>query len=264
MNQHRRCKGPTLVLFKDDAPDAPSKFAPMPADCVRPGGVVWLRVAYGTLIPLSTTRKRAAASQMARQVVDQAEWRAAKQPTISHVGGALSYQPFASLYQPPYPLATFAPLPASSTLGVAWSGESVSAGASTSRSSPHGSAPCSTSGENDVTSGHESEAEAMLGNALAGGGEEAFGASAEAGGVVGLDWRPPIEWPARQLPVIGCLPRTCASCRSAKVRCDLQDPCSRCRRLGLECTVATEHRRGRPTDKDRQIQAAVQLVCMHS
>ena len=55
INQHRRCKGPTLILFKGDAPDG--AFAQMPEGCVsRDEGVVWLCVAYGTLVPLMKTR----------------------------------------------------------------------------------------------------------------------------------------------------------------------------------------------------------------
>ena len=260
MNQHRRCKGPTLILFKDDAPDAPGKFAPMPAACVREGGVIWLRVAYGTLVPLMTTRKRAAASQPARQVRaaadivgrstlgDLADLADLASASGSDAGGALRSQPFASLYQrPPCPLATSAPSSTSTTSRVR-DGEAAMLGA--------------PRGDEAEEPDHESEEED---------GEVEMAVSAvEVGEAVE---RPNGTLPVPVLvpvPVPGYLPRPCTCCRNVKVRCDRRDPCGRCRRLGIRCTVPATVRRGRPTNEDRrsalkeaEMQAAVQLVCMH-
>merc|ERR1719240_433917 len=33
------------------------------------------------------------------------------------------------------------------------------------------------------------------------------------------------------------LPRPCVGCRTSKVLCDRHDPCKRCVRLGMECTI---------------------------
>ena len=49
------------------------------------------------------------------------------------------------------------------------------------------------------------------------------------------------------LPVEGdMLPRPCTRCRTSRVLCDRKHPCSRCVRLGYECTVPESVRRGRP------------------
>jgi hypothetical protein len=51
INQHRRCQGPPMIWFRGPAPAL--DFAPMPAGVVRPhSGEVWLRVCYGTLVPI--------------------------------------------------------------------------------------------------------------------------------------------------------------------------------------------------------------------
>ena len=38
---------------------------------------------------------------------------------------------------------------------------------------------------------------------------------------------------------------TCQQCRTAKVKCDQEQPCSRCTRLGLSCCPTGPSRRGR-------------------
>ena len=38
-----------------------------------------------------------------------------------------------------------------------------------------------------------------------------------------------------------------AGCRTAKVLCDRQDPCTRCVRLGVECAIPGTVPRGRPS-----------------
>ena len=50
------------------------------------------------------------------------------------------------------------------------------------------------------------------------------------------------------------LHRPCAMCRAAKVRCNREDPCSRCRRLGLECRPPPTVPRGRPSHHSRLLQ----------
>lgn len=49
------------------------------------------------------------------------------------------------------------------------------------------------------------------------------------------------------------LHRPCAACRTAKVRCDYQQPCSRCVRLGIGhlCAPPPDVKRGRPPRKDK-------------
>ena len=43
------------------------------------------------------------------------------------------------------------------------------------------------------------------------------------------------------------LPRPCTGCRTSKVLCDRSNPCGRCTRLGIECTVPKTVPRGRPS-----------------
>ena len=50
------------------------------------------------------------------------------------------------------------------------------------------------------------------------------------------------------------LPRPCATCRSAKVLCDREQPCSRCRRLGHMCQPPAFVKRGRPSHLSRLLQ----------
>jgi hypothetical protein len=40
-------------------------------------------------------------------------------------------------------------------------------------------------------------------------------------------------------------PRTCITCRKAKVKCDMSVPCNRCTRLSVECVPTPPSRRGR-------------------
>lgn len=80
INQHKRCVGPALVLFAEDLPpDAQSaEWYPVPPEYVTSEGLVWLRVAYATLIPM---RKRGAA--MAKVSSSSSSPVAASSPTES-------------------------------------------------------------------------------------------------------------------------------------------------------------------------------------
>ena len=55
-NQHtKRCQGDPLILFKAAPPAEPLpgvSWPPLPKGLLRPNGEVWLRLAYGTLIPI--------------------------------------------------------------------------------------------------------------------------------------------------------------------------------------------------------------------
>ena len=57
--------------------------------------------------------------------------------------------------------------------------------------------------------------------------------------------------PAGQWP-IACRP--CSACRSAKVKCNREMPCSRCRRLGFICKPPPTVPRGRPSHHSRLLQ----------
>ena len=43
------------------------------------------------------------------------------------------------------------------------------------------------------------------------------------------------------------LPRPCMTCRKRRTLCDRRKPCSRCMRLGVECTLPPTVKRGRPS-----------------
>ena len=43
------------------------------------------------------------------------------------------------------------------------------------------------------------------------------------------------------------LPRPCTACRASRVLCDRGNPCRRCVRLGIECTIPKSVPKGRPT-----------------
>lgn len=56
INQHARCTGPPLILFRNVITDEENQdWSPTPPEWVRTG-TVWLRVAYGTLVPLGASR----------------------------------------------------------------------------------------------------------------------------------------------------------------------------------------------------------------
>jgi len=63
---------------------------------------------------------------------------------------------------------------------------------------------------------------------------------------------------AASTPTPGKLPRPCTCCRLAKVRCDRNDPCTRCIRLSIECTVPKSVPRGRPSRARLQERARLQ------
>lgn len=58
INQHKRCDGEPLVLLKYEPPTESKHFVEAPADCVTSDGLVWLRVAYATLVPFTRRRER--------------------------------------------------------------------------------------------------------------------------------------------------------------------------------------------------------------
>ena len=47
------------------------------------------------------------------------------------------------------------------------------------------------------------------------------------------------------------LPRPCMTCRKRRTLCDRRKPCSRCMRLGVECTLPPTVKRGRPSAADQ-------------
>ena len=57
INHHARCRGPTLVIFRGEAPYHPD-WAPMPPEWVtrtegeEGEGVIWMRVGYNTILPV--------------------------------------------------------------------------------------------------------------------------------------------------------------------------------------------------------------------
>ena len=71
VNQHMRCVGPVLILFTED-PGASEDWSPLPEGMVTDGGVVWFRVAYGTLIPL-VRREKGSGDSRARGVLADAD-----------------------------------------------------------------------------------------------------------------------------------------------------------------------------------------------
>ena len=62
--------------------------------------------------------------------------------------------------------------------------------------------------------------------------------------------------PAPASSTTGCLHRPCATCRAAKVLCNRELPCSRCRRLNLAhlCAPPPTVQRGRPSHHSRLLQ----------
>ena len=51
----------------------------------------------------------------------------------------------------------------------------------------------------------------------------------------------------------------CSQCRQAKIRCGLEQiPCSRCERLGLDCSINPSYRRVSKKDKVKELEQQVQ------
>ena len=78
VNQHMRCVGPVLILFTED-PGASEDWSPLPEGMVTDGGVVWFRVAYGTLIPL-VRREKGSGDSRARGVLADADLSCTEPP----------------------------------------------------------------------------------------------------------------------------------------------------------------------------------------
>ena len=58
LNQHLRCVGSALIMFCEAPSDESDDWSQLPESLVAEGGVVWLRVAYGTLIPVLRRKER--------------------------------------------------------------------------------------------------------------------------------------------------------------------------------------------------------------
>eukprot|EP00325_Prymnesiales_sp_UTEX-LB-985_P033254 CAMPEP_0174718316 /NCGR_PEP_ID=MMETSP1094-20130205/28574_1 /TAXON_ID=156173 /ORGANISM="Chrysochromulina brevifilum, Strain UTEX LB 985" /LENGTH=185 /DNA_ID=CAMNT_0015918387 /DNA_START=234 /DNA_END=787 /DNA_ORIENTATION=- len=56
INQASRCQGPALILFLRDIPEG--DWAEIPNGWLQENGLLWLRVAYSTLVPLLPGRVR--------------------------------------------------------------------------------------------------------------------------------------------------------------------------------------------------------------
>ena len=57
INQTLHCRGPKLLIFEGPAP-TDHLWGELPATWVWPGGLVRLRTAYGTLVPIETNNFR--------------------------------------------------------------------------------------------------------------------------------------------------------------------------------------------------------------
>ena len=57
INQTLHCRGPKLLIFEGPAP-TDHHWAELPSTWVWPGGLVRLRTAYGTLVPIETNNTR--------------------------------------------------------------------------------------------------------------------------------------------------------------------------------------------------------------